>query len=226
MKSLITGLLIVTCVSLKAQSKLYPKNEIPQNEGLSAFVADLRTIIEKEDTTSLFKYLDEDILNGFGGSGGPEEFKQYWNLPKGTPKLWTTLTELLDLGGTLNKESGEVVGATWPYTFTLFPDELDAYNYWIVTGSGVALRKKPASDAEIITRLSYDILPFDYEMTYENEENRLEDGDIESVKWIALKYKDSIGYVSAKYVRSPIDYRMSVLNVDGKWKIVVLVAGD
>ena len=211
-----------------SQTKLYPKSEISQHQGLSAFEAKLRSVIANGDTTTLFTLLDEDILNGFGGEGGVEEFKQYWNLPKGLEKLWLTLTELLGLGGTIDKDpdNGEVIGATWPYTFTHFPDELDAYNYMVVIGSGVALREKPSIDSKVIARLSYDVLPYDYDLTYRNKANPIPEEGFEYVKWIALTYKGQTGYVSSKYVRSPIDYRMSVLYDNGEWKIVILVAGD
>lgn len=227
MKLLIFCVFFLSFSIVNGQTKLYPKNETLQNKGLSAFEVSLRSIIEENDSTSFFNLLDEDILNGFGGSGGVGEFKQYWNLPEGSEKLWVTLTKLLDLGGTINKDpdTGKIVGATWPYTFTRFPDDLDAYNYRVITGSGVALREQPSIDSEIIVRLSYEVLEFDYELTYENEVYPFE-GEFESVEWIALKYKDQIGYMSARYVRSPIDYRMSVFKTDMGWRITMLIAGD
>lgn len=227
MKLLIFCVFFLSFSTVICQTKLYPKDETLQDKGLSAFEVRLRSVIIENDSTSLINLLDEDILNGFGGSGGVEEFRQYWSLPEGAMKLWSTLTELLDLGGTINRDpdSGEIVGATWPYTFTRFPDHLDAYNYRVVTGNGVALRKRPSINSKIIDRLSYDILEFDYELTYENEANPFE-GDFESVEWIALKYKGQIGYMSAQYVRSPIDYRMSVFKTDKGWRITMLIAGD
>lgn len=38
--------------------------------------------------------------------------------------------------------------------------------------------------------------------------------------------KGVIGYVSGKYVRSPIDYRAFFQQVDGKWQLTAFVAGD
>ena len=228
MKLIIAILLLLTFTGMYAQEQfLYPRNEIFENEGVSIFVENLREVIKYKDTTGLYIYLDEDILNSFGGNGGIPEFKQYWSLKEGSDEIWKTLDELLNLGGTLNHDydSKEVVGATWPYTFTEFPGKLDAYDHVIVTGSGVALRKGPSADSKIITRLSYNILEFDNQLTYSNPDNPFneESGDVD---WYAIKFKGEIGYMTANYVRSPIGYRMSVYLTEKGWKITMLVAGD
>jgi hypothetical protein len=228
MKSSLIFLLLISGAILNAQEGfLYPKNTVVRNTGVSAFVENLKQVVQSKDTTGLYGYIDEDILNSFGGNGGISEFKQYWNMAGEGLRIWKILDELLKLGGTLNLDldSKNVVGATWPYTFTEFPDKLDAYDYVIVTGSGVAMRKESSVDSEIITRLSYNILEFDNELTYSNPDNPM-DEELDEARWFAVKYNGEIGYMSAKYIRSPIDYRMTIFLTEDGWKITMLIAGD
>jgi len=42
----------------------------------------------------------------------------------------------------------------------------------------------------------------------------------------ALNLLGKQGYVDARYLRSPIDYRVIVSKVGGRWQIMMLPAGD
>ena len=52
-------------------------------------------------------------------------------------------------------------------------------------------------------------------------------GDTAPEDWTAVALRDGRrGYVHSRYVRSPIDYRAYFRKKDGRWWMVMLLAGD
>ena len=46
-------------------------------------------------------------------------------------------------------------------------------------------------------------------------------------EWTRIKLRDGrTGYISSRYVRSPIDYRAVFNKMDGRWRMTAFVAGD
>mgnify|MGYP001569809104 FL=1 len=48
-----------------------------------------------------------------------------------------------------------------------------------------------------------------------------------SAGWVKIKTQAGLtGYVSRRFIYSPIDYRARVVKQDGKWRLKFFVAGD
>jgi hypothetical protein len=108
-----------------------------------------------------------------------------------------------------------------PYIFTDFPEDLDAFEYQVIFGENVNLRFRPDAAAEVTAQLSYNVVKVDYE-------NSIGDGgEPATYSWLKIEtLGGKKGFVSAKYVRSPIDYRACFEKKNGKWKMTTFVAGD
>jgi Bacterial SH3 domain len=122
---------------------------------------------------------------------------------------------VLALGGSFQNE----VTFTAPYTFSRFPDKLDAFEHGVIVGENVRVRQKPTVDSPVVTSLSFDIVA----VTDWGE--RLS-GDSKQ-GWVRVKLAGGQeGYISSGYVHSPIDYRAVFEKRQGRWLITSLVAGD
>ena len=206
-------------INISAQKERFvrPVDEGKQDKSFSAFRAKVLEAVKKRDKEYLLGVLDRNIKNSFGGDGGIEEFKKMWKINDPNSKLWDELQEALSNGGFFYDK--ETFAA--PYSFKGFPDDLDAFEYQMIFGNNVNLRSKPDLTAEVITRLSYNIVKVDYE-------NSISDGKPEPTYfWLKVEtLGGKKGFVSAEFVRSPIDYRAIFVKEKGKWKMSAFVAGD
>ena len=98
--------------------------------------------------------------------------------------------------------------------FSRWPDKFDPFEHIAVTGSQVRIRASAASDAPVLTTLSYAIL-------------QIEGNSYPQRPWTAVKLPDGrSGFVAAHLVRSPIEYRAIFTRVDGRWRMTAFIAGD
>lgn len=213
-KSLILLVLLSSPQFVQGQvSKLYPIDEASKDSSFFVFRARLFDIIQKRNVSAFTEILHSNITSSFGGSGGIQEFKQTWNLNKPTSKLWNILNKTLALGGSF--DNANTFSA--PYSFSQFPDDLDAFEYGVIIGENVRVRQSVSLSSSIITELSYDIVKVP------NWEAKLSNGQ----KWILITLKDGTkGYISEDYILSPIDYRAVFEKKNGKWQMTAFVAGD
>lgn len=220
-KIIYIGLLLLLGVSINvsAQKERYvrPVDEATKDKSFSAFRAKLIEAVKKRDKKYLLSVLDANIKNSFGGDGGIEEFKEMWEIDSSKSKLWDELRVVLSNGGTfLDKKTFAA-----PYSFNGFPEDLDAFEHQVIFGNNVNLRAKPNLSAEVVSNLSYNIVKVDYE-------NSVSDGKPEpTYLWLKVEtLGGKKGFVSAEFVRSPIDYRAIFVKEKGKWKMSAFVAGD
>jgi len=211
-------------INIFAQERyLRPVDEGKSNASFSLFRKNLIKAVKKRDKKYLIGILDPNIKVSFGGDDGIEDFQNYWNLD--TPdrsKLWDELLAALSNGGTFSKEETiKTKQFCAPYTFTSFPEDLDAFEHNVIFGNNVRLRAKPDLSAEIITQLSYNIIKIDFENSVKTAENG------EDYSWYKITtLGGKTGFVSADYVRSPIAYRACFEKKNKKWKMTAFVAGD
>jgi hypothetical protein len=208
---------LIPCLLAAQSRKLPPVDEGKLDPSFKAFRDRLLAAARKRDETVLYESLDPKITNSFGGDGGVTEFKEHWKMRQGQTKLWDELTTILSMGGSFATVAG-VKSFCAPYVYSNFPDDLDAYDYAAITGTGVRVRAQPRLNALIVTNLSYDIVQLDRETAASGVDNS------GWVKIIAPNGKK--GYVSSQYIRSPIDYRACFEKKRGKWLMTALVAGD
>ena len=80
MKKFILFLLIlfVTGTTL-AQGKLTPYDNVSLPAGLEEFIVNLENAVDQKDKKFIINHMSANMMNSFGGDGGINEFKEYWN---------------------------------------------------------------------------------------------------------------------------------------------------
>ncbi len=194
--------------------RLLPVDEGPRVADFAAFRARLQTTIAARDTAALIAVLHPDLKISFGGDDGIANFRTKWKLGAPDSEIWKELGAVLALGGSF---AGDSI-FTAPYTFSEWPDELDAYEHIVIVGRDVVLRAAPRADAEALTRISYEIvrLPPSGAPPTEYAEG-----------WTRVQWLDrNIGYGASEFARFPLDYRAIFSRTNGVWQLVIFVAGD
>ena len=196
--------------AVAAQTKLLPVDQAARDPSLARFRQRLREAVRTRDTTFVYSIVAEDITNSFGGDGGRAEFRETWDAGHPASKLWSTLEEILSLGGAFT--DGDSMFAA-PYVYSSFPDGLDGFEWGAIVGRDVRVRGRPFLGAPITAVLSYDVV----RMANERGSNGFE---------TILLRDGRKGYVATRYVRRPIDYRAVFVKRGGRWYLKALVAGD
>ena len=202
-------------INVSAQKE---RQVLPVDEGVTD--ASFKAFRGKHDVKYIPGILDPAIKNSFGGDGGIEEFKEIWKINSPTSKLWDELLIVLTNGGSFSKGEGNNLFCA-PYSFNNFPDDLDAFEYQMIFGSNVNLRAQPNLKAKNVLLLSYNVVKVDYKNSV-SDKNK--EGEYTWLKVETLGGRR--GYVNAKFVRSPIDYRACFEKKNGKWKMTAFIAGD
>lgn len=218
--------LLIFCVSgvfSQTERKVMPVDEGKSDASFSAFREKTLAAARRRDARYILSIVDANIRNTFGDSNGSAEFKKMWKLESAQSEFWDEFITVLEHGGAFFKRPGAPKNRIFqaPYTFTEFPEDLDAIEHQCIFGNNVNLRSKPDPSAPVVATLSYNIVKVDFENSVKDENK--ED------KYLWLKVETlggKKGFVSAKYVRSPVDYRAVFEKRNGRWKLVVFVAGD
>ncbi len=204
--------------NISAQERyVRPVDEGAKDKSFSAFRAKLIEAVNNHDKKYVLGVLDQNIKSSFGGDNGISDFKQLWEIDNSKSKLWEELLTALTNGGVfLDKNT-----FTAPYTFKTFPEDLGAFEHQVIFGNNVNLRAKPDLSAEIISQLSYNVVKVDLENSVGKKSEE------QNYSWLKVEtLGGKKGFVSAEYVRSPIDYRAIFTKENGKWKMTAFVAGD
>lgn len=202
-------LLLAAAAPASAQGKLMPVDQAARDPSFIRFRARLLDAVRRKDAEQVYAVLAPDVTSSFGGNGGVAEFREMWGAEHPASELWTTLGEVLRLGGTF---MGDSVFAA-PYVHGSWPDGVDPFQYGAITGTGVRVRGEPWLGAPVIGSLSYDIVATT--------------GERGSNGFRAIRLPDGRrGYVSTQYFRRPVDYRAIFVRRNGRWLLKALVAGD
>jgi hypothetical protein len=215
-KAVVAFLLLSTHYTSPAkEAKLYPVDEASRVPSFFVFRARLLEALQQRDTSYVISAVSPNIKNSFGGSDGIAEFKQGWKLERPDSKFWKTMTGVLALGGSFNGDDSFAA----PYTFSKFPEDFDAFEYGVIVGENVRVRKEPKLDSQVIATLSFDIVKVTDWMP------KLSSGSKQ--EWISVSLANDVkGYIAKEYIRSPIDYRAIFEKKDGKWQLTAFVSGD
>jgi hypothetical protein len=209
--------------NIAAQERyLKPIDEGTQNTSFSKFRSKLISAVKNKDKKYLISILDSQIEVSFGGDNGIQDFKKFWEIDKANSEIWEELLLVLNNGGTFIQEKGKRTEQFCaPYTFTSFPEDLDAFEYNVIFGNNVRLRANPNLSSNTITKLSYNIVKIDFENSVQDSKS---DGRF---TWYKIETLGGLkGFVSADYVRSPIAYRACFEKKKGVWKMTAFIAGD
>ncbi|MEO5926121.1 MAG: SH3 domain-containing protein [Bryobacteraceae bacterium] len=185
-------------VSASAQTRrLLPVDEASRDLKLVAYLAKFKEAVAHRNPEELLPLIASEIKLGFGGDDGIANFHPDW----------PALERLLSRGGAWQGPAYSV-----PYVFARFPDDLDAFDYAAITGKGVWLREQATSTSRGIRTMDYEIV-------------KVEDqGDD---WWKVTTLRGEKGFVSARFIASPIGYRaIFQKNRRNEWKLSALLAGD
>lgn len=96
-----------------------------------------------------------------------------------------------------------------------YAGDIDVFEAQVVLGRDVALRAKPDGQSPVLTRISHAVV------------TRVDDG-AEPTDWMRVRLASGQeGFVATHLMRSPIDYRFSIIDEGaGRWKFRYFVAGD
>jgi hypothetical protein len=203
----------------------WPVDEAKKDPSFLTYRNTMLELVKAQDTEAFLKLVDPEIHLSFGGHSGHEDMRRQLNLSPDDlseeyksqvtelrDQYWNEIAKVLKVGGRF-KDAAFVA----PYTWTAkTPEDADAYKTYFVTGSNVLLRSAGNSEAPIITRLSYNIVYSVYS----------DEWDLDA-DYLPIRLPDGqAGYLSSQYLRSQIDYRASFLKLDGKWQMVMFIAGD
>ncbi len=217
-------------INLAGQEVIIPPKMIIEDPELKSFLTKLENAVKVRDKAFIIENMDPQITNSFGGDGGIEEFKQYWNWDSDSSEFWDLMKHLFKLGGD-DFTSGDMYAI--PYVFSGWPghEKYDVFDHMAVTGSRVNVRDKPSlKNSNVLGQMSYDIVKVNYEKSYPPfDAPRLENVSYVGNKlWYYIESLDGKlkGYVFWEFIWSPIDYRLGIEKKNGKWVITFFVAGD
>lgn len=182
--------------------------------------SELRDVVTRRDMEALLGRVRPETKLDFGGSEGPEGFRAIWNRdPESRQRLWSTLEGILALPGVARRfDHGSEYCA--PYVFcTDLPGNVDPFEALVVIGTDVAIRDQPALSGGVLRRVGHVVL------------TRAEDdpGIETNPDWTRVGLADgTTGYISSRWIRSPIDFRLTLRVDDGgdAWWLGFLLAGD
>ena len=201
--------------------KMLPVDEASKDPSFEDFRQRLRQAASRRDAGFILEIIDPEIWLSFGGHRGVKDFTEKWHPEKSDSEFWRELESILALGGTFETIDGQkefcapYVTCRWQELVKDFPELGEAHEYTVVLGKNVNVHSKPSADAPILETLSFNVL-------------KLSQVDAnERTQWVEIKTPGGhTGYISAKDVRSPLDYRASFKKVKGRWMLVTFIAGD
>ena len=146
----------------------------------------------------------------FGGASGPKAFEEAWDFdPRSNDSIWTRLRQMLPLGCARDKDARIIPSLAIQFD----PDsDQQVFEAMVVTSPGAKLRRGPEHDSPSLATLSWDVVTAVDQAGDLQTKVRLPDG--------------REGYMLDAELYSPLDYRMIVEKLRGKWMITAFVAGD
>ena len=196
---------------VQAHRRLLPVDQAATQPDFFTFRAQLLTAVARHDAAALMAVVHPNIKCDFGGGEGKAFFEEYWKPRAPGSEVWAELAAVLALGGTFSTSDTFVA----PYVFSRWPQGLDAFEHVAVIGDRVRIRTAPRPDAEAAAVSSFEILPLARQSGEAPEE------------WTAVTLAGKkIGYVASRFVRSPIGYRAYFSREDGRWQMLMFIAGD
>lgn len=181
---------------------------------------ELSAIVARRDMDALLAHVRTETKLDFGGSEGPDGFQSLWNgNPGSRERLWSMLERILALPG-VARRFDDAAEYCAPYvSCTGLPGDVDPFEALVVLGSGVAIRSQPSLAGRVIRRVDHVVL------TRASNDS----GISPTPDWTRVGFADgTAGYISTRWVRSPIDFRLT-LRVDDRadtWWLGFLLAGD
>lgn len=209
-RHVVAAALFALAAGAAAQSRLLPVDQAASVPDFFSFRAQLQAAVARRDVDHVLGVLSKDVKLSFGGDAGIEDFKRIWQPSAPDSRLWEVLASTLALGGSFAADGA----FTAPYVFTRWPQDRDAFSHMAAVGSGIRVRSAPAASAAPVAALDFTIV-------------ELAEPPQADPRWVQIKLgADRTGFVDARFLRSPIDYRITFSKIEGRWQVVLFLAGD
>lgn len=199
-----------------AGPRLAPVDEGPRDPSFAQFRKELKDVIARKDAAKLLHHLASDIHLSFGGDYGGPAFHKMWQPFDKDTEVWAVLSLIVDNGGKFITPGGFAA----PYAYAAFPEDLDAFDYVVVTNPQAVLREQPSANARVVRKLDHDIV----EVAKSSGKMQHEAGpnDWDEVTTVTGQR----GFVLSSDIRSPVEYRAIFEKRKGKWVLQTLIASD
>jgi len=202
---------VLCAISLAAPRRILPVDEAPSRPDFFTFRAQLQAAVARHDAVALMAVVHPDIKCDFGGGEGKAFFEDFWKPGTAGSRVWAELGTVLALGGTFSSADAFVA----PYVFSRWPESVDSFEHVAVVGDRVRIRTSPNAEADAAGVTSFEILPVARPTAETPEE------------WTAVALSPTkVGYIASHLVRSPIAYRAFFAKRDGRWQMLMFLAGD
>ncbi len=201
-------------------AKVFPRDDSASDPTFLTFKNRLLAAAKRGDIAALRASMAETLNAGFE-TATRDQVIAAEGLREGQP--WQELVDALELGTTRegNGDGGHYFMAPYVSSYT---NDLDGYEELAIIGRRVRLRRGPHPQAEVLALLTYDVVSIVHELDGGRDEVLSLDSP---ASWAAVRTGDgTVGYVFARYVRSPIDVRFFFEKVNGRWLLTMLAAGD
>lgn len=216
-------LLILAAFVLSAAGQerfVKPVDEASKDASFLGFRTKLISAVEKKDAKYILSIVAPDIKNGFGGEDGIVNFKKQWKIEQKDSEFWKEFSAVIKNGGSFIGEGPNKLSLfAAPYLFTVWPEDVDAFEHGAIFGTNVNLREEPNTESKVVAQLSYNIVKVDYENPQFN--------DFEKATWLKVEtLGGKKGWVKDDFVRNSIEYRAGFEKKRGQWKMAFFLAGD
>lgn len=209
---MIAGFLLASLLSLSAPAvtRLPPLDQCSSDPSFVAFRDELKGAIARRDREAILAIITDTIEVDFGGGAGREEFARTWGLDNPqTSRLWDELNEILALGCARDE-----YGVIWaPSMVRQLDEDSDPFTTMVAIEPGAAVHRAANADSPVVARLDWDVVTVG---EYAHPE-----------EWVPITLADGrSGYARREHLRWPTDYRAAFERIDGRWRMIVLIAGD
>lgn len=197
----------------EASGPFAPQDDCGVLKGAWEFRVKLADAVLARDADALVALAAPDILLDFGGGEGPDTLRSRLSDPEWN--LWPAFEAVLPLGCASDLSDGQT-SFTLPWYFVQEPAGIDSYSAMLVLGEDVPLLSQPRVDAQVVTRLSWDVVSLDPAEF---------DGELTAFARVETLDGKS-GWIAEDSLRSWIDYRLIAERLEDGWQMSVFVAGD
>lgn len=201
----------------QAPATFPPKDEGPQEAQFITFRTSMLAALKKGNHQYVTSRIDPKIMWSFGMDAGKSQFLEFWeSMEGGYDGMYQEMYEVLKLGGGWHTD-GQGTRAFWaPYTHHFWPESLEP-EMGVVVKANAPLYAEPKDDAEVLGRLSYEVVEWLPTM----------DDAPELRGWNRVKTRSGTeGWLGRYDVRTAYDYRMAMEKKRGSYYITVFIAGD
>ncbi len=201
---------IVSSGILATRNRLHPVDEASFDRNFEVFLNRARQAVRDQDIESFVRLTDENVVLGFGGSGGHGDLREW--LQQGL--FWDELRAALNMGAVK-------VGSTaycLPYPACVpasTRQNMPSSASFVITAKSAELLAAPAADAASITELDYDVV--EVVAPVSEQPSRF--------------YRVHLRNGAEGYIRKTegywLDgYRLEIIKDSGQWQIHSVLGGD